>query len=84
MIGMVSKVNRVLRDTLGSPLYYGIITGCVCVLIDLDHPIALALGIQNARFLHPLYLSIACGIIICCTTLLGGLLLQGVLRRRYV
>jgi hypothetical protein len=83
MSGMVSKATSYIINLGGMPLYTGVICGGICVLIDIDHPLALAIGIEDGRFLHPYYFAIAVGIIFGCCTYVGGLLIKAVLRKGY-
>ena len=83
MSGMVRKGYRVLADLFGKPFYIGVICGGICVLVDIDHPIAVAIGIVDSRFAHPLYFFISCVIIIGCFAFVGGLLYKAVLGRGY-
>ena len=84
-------MNELVRKRLGDlvlgidrSLVVGILCGTLCLFIDLDHPIALAIGIEDARFLHPYYFIIACVIVCGVFTYVGGLLLKEILRRKYV
>jgi len=71
---MVRKGYKLLVDTFGEPFLVGIFSGFACLLVDIDHPIALAVGIENARFLHPYYFAFTSGIIFGCFSSVGGLL----------
>ena len=64
---------------LASALGVGILGGCISVLVDFDHVIAYKRKLDH-RFLHPYYLWIACIVIFCCLTLLGGFICQLVLK----
>jgi len=81
VIGMVSKTVRIFGVGIDRSLFIGVLGGCVCSFIDIDHFIALAAGIEYGRFLHPYYLVISIAIIGGCCTYIGGLLLAKVLRR---
>ena len=83
MSGMVSKVNNYIINLVGMPLYIGLICGGVCVLVDIDHPISVAVGIADGRFAHPLYFILSCVIIIGCCTFVGRLLYKAFLRKEY-
>ena len=83
-------MNEMVRKRLGDlvlgidrSLVVGILCGCLCVFIDIDHPIALAIGIEDARFLHPYYFILACLIVCGVFAYVGGLLLKAVLRKGY-
>lgn len=77
---MVSERIRLFVSRITSPLLVGICCGVICVLVDIDHFIALPLG-WNPRFLHPYYFALSCGIIVGCCTYVGGRILQKVLKR---
>ena len=53
--------------------------GCVGVLVDLDHVIAHKRNLDH-RFLHPIFMLVACVVIFCCIAHLGGLVIGLVLK----
>jgi len=57
---------------LASTLVIGICSGCVGVLVDIDHVIAHKFH-KDYRFLHKYYLMASLVIIICCGTYLARL-----------
>jgi hypothetical protein len=81
MNGLVRKVTDILVRTLGVTLCVGFLCGIINVLVDFDHPISFAFGIENARFLHPYYFALSSGILFGCFSYVGGLLIKSVLRR---
>jgi len=83
VIGMVRKGYRLSTDLCSKPLCVGIISGFLCVLVDLDHPVAVAVGIADSRFAHPWYFLVSCIIIIGCCTFVGRLLYKAFLRKGY-
>lgn len=80
---MVRTAYDMVVKIIGLPLCVGISCGVISVLVDLDHPISLALGweISTARFLHPYSLALACVVIICCCAYIGRLLYRNVLNK---
>jgi hypothetical protein len=73
-----------LRNTKGfiTTLSAGLLSGCIGVLVDIDHPLALICGITYGRFLHPLFLVTSGFVIFCLFTYIAGLLLSTILRRK--
>jgi hypothetical protein len=75
--------DRVYSWGITRTLFIGLCGGGVCVLLDIDHPIAWSLGFETRRIFHPAYLGIACGIICGIIAYIGGLFFKEVLRRKY-
>lgn len=78
---MVLKTFKLFILGIDRSLLIGILCGCVCVLVDLDHPIAWAFGLENGRIFHPYYFLISCLVILGCGAYIGGLLFKAILRR---
>jgi hypothetical protein len=67
---------RLSRPTLLA----GFLCGCAGILPDIDHPLAVLIGIEDPRWLHiPLFL-IALGFIICSCAYIAGLYIKVVLK----
>jgi len=80
---MVLQTVRATVLGIDRALLIGFFCGIVCVLVDIDHFIAYAFGIEYPRFLHPYYFALSIGIIIGCCAYIGGLLVNALLRRKH-
>ena len=75
-----------LRNTMdfkvfGVPLYIILLCGLAGVAVDIDHPVAYLLGIEDGRFLHiPLLASAGC-IVFYYGAYITGLLVRMVLKK---
>lgn len=78
---IVAKLINFVRDHLRiSALLAGIFGGICGILPDIDHPIALFLGIEYPHFLHQIFFLIACSVFVCCCAYLGRLCVKVVLK----
>lgn len=79
---VVSVTDRASVHGVIVTLCVGFLCGCIGVLVDIDHAISFAIGIEDARFLHPYYLVVGCLIIFSCVAYITGLLFRDVLRSK--